>query len=262
MKPILDIINLSVEFPSPNGSFAALSNFSLTINEYQFVSLVGLSGCGKSTVLNTAAGYLNPSKGSIYFEGIEVKGPNKDRVVVFQEDAVFPWYTVEENIAYSLNLQYSINKSDRDNVINEYLNIVGLQDFKTFYPKDLSGGMKKRVDLARAYAANPKMLLMDEPFGALDTFTREHMQLQLLKLLSFKQKSVLFITHDISEAIFLSDKIVLMTPNPGKVDMSYEISFTRPRDTSLKKTIEFLDLQSEIESRMHEQEKYYGGNQV
>lgn len=254
MKELIKIDKLRVEFQSNKSNFIAIDDFSLVINEYEFVSIVGLSGCGKTTILNLLGGFLEPTGGVILFDGKKIQKPSDDRVMVFQEDAVFPWYSVKKNISYALDLR-DMQEQMKNGITAKYMNAVGLTSFSDFFPKNLSGGMKKRVDLARAYAANPKVLLMDEPFGALDTYTRQQMQLQLLNLCESEKKTILFVTHDISEAIFLSDKIVLMKSNPGGVQSVFDVPFIRPRKIALKKSIEFIGLLSEIENLLHSQDK-------
>jgi len=187
----------------------AVTNFNLSIQKNEFVSIVGTSGCGKSTLINILAGFLDYDSGFISINGKTNLKPDGERTVVFQEDAVFPWMTVYENICYGPRINKK-TKEKQTELVNKYSKLVGLNEFLNYYPKQLSGGMKKRVDLARAYANNPSILLMDEPFGALDVFTRQTMQKELLSLLEYENKTVIFITHDISEAILLSDRIVLM----------------------------------------------------
>jgi len=245
---LIDQINVS--FQSKKSDFVALNNFNLEIERNEFVSIVGHSGCGKTTLLNLIAGFLKPTSGTLLFEGKSISSPASDRVVVFQEDAVFPWLTVENNIAYGLDA-IGVNGTEKKNIVKKYLDLIGLKSFADYYPKDLSGGMRKRVDLARAYAVNPKVLLMDEPFGALDAYTRQNMQSQLLNLWDEEKKTVVFVTHDISEAIFMSDKLVLMSPSPGTVHMVFKVPFARPRNQKIKKSMEFLALQSEIEELLH-----------
>ncbi len=252
MLILIDHINFS--FQSKKTKFIALNDLNLRIDENEFISIVGHSGCGKTTLMNLIAGFLMPTAGKLQIEEKDITGPKSERVLVFQEDTVFPWLTVEENIAYGLN---ALN-TDREivkNVVYKYLELVGLKSFAKYFPKDLSGGMKKRVDLARAYAVNPKVLLMDEPFGSLDAYTRQKMQSQLLKLWDEEKKTVVFVTHDISEAIFMSDRIVLMSPSPGTFYRVFNVPFTRPRYQKIKKSSEFISIQSEIEELLHSFEK-------
>lgn len=254
MEAIIEIDKLHIDYFISRKRFVAVKDFTLSVAGLEFLTIAGLSGCGKTTVLNSIAGFLKPTSGSIRFEGRDIVKPSADRVVAFQEDAVFPWYTVKQNIAYALEMK-GVNHEEKRKITENYLNLVGLTAFADYFPKDLSGGMKKRVDLARAYAANPKVLLMDEPFGALDTYTRQQMQLQLLNLHESEKKTILFVTHDIREAVFLSDRIVLMTPSPGSVFKIFQIPFKRPRKLEIKKTIEFIKLHDEIEDLLHLQEK-------
>lgn len=248
MQIILE--NITLEFKSSKKILTALKNISLEIEENEFISIIGHSGCGKTTLLNLIAGFLKPTAGSLQFEGKNILGPTSERVIVFQEDAVFPWLTVEKNIAYGLDA-IGINEIEKNDAVNKYLDLIGLKSFANFYPKDLSGGMKKRVDLARAYAVNPKVLLMDEPFGSLDAYTRQNMQSQLLNLWDEEMKTIIFVTHDISEAIFMADRVILMSPCPGRVHQVFTIPFERPRNQKIKKSSEFLAIQSKIEELLH-----------
>ena len=237
----------SVSF-SYNNKSLVLNDFSLDINRNDFISIVGLSGCGKSTLLHLLAGFITPTKGNIFVKNIKVNEPSSERVMIFQEDAVFPWYSVIDNIKYPLvNKRGKDNIDDIDDIASHYINLVGLGGFKDFYPKQLSGGMKKRVDLARAYAANPEILLMDEPFGALDTHTRQKMQKLLLDLWEHEHKTILFVTHDISEAVFLSNRVVLMSINGGLYNIC-DVNFERPRNMEIKKSQDFINVVSLIEN--------------
>lgn len=231
-----------------------LSSFNLKVEKNEFVSIVGLSGCGKSTLLNLIAGFITPQKGQIIFDAHTIKGTSSDRVMVFQEDAVFPWYNVYDNVSYSLNIK---DKNKNTNFINNLISDVGLSGFEKYYPKELSGGMKKRVDLARAYAANPKLLLMDEPFGALDAHTRQKMQQLLLDMWRKNTKMILFVTHDINEAIFLSDRVILMNNKQGNIKKEFEVKLNRPRNQIVKKSPEFISLWSEIENELSKIEQEY-----
>lgn len=231
-----------------------LSGFNAEIRENEFVSIIGLSGCGKSTLLNLVAGFIEPAKGTLEFENQKFSGTSSERVMVFQEDAVFPWYTVYDNVAYSLNIK---DKNQNTNFINNLISDVGLSGFEKYYPKELSGGMKKRVDLARAYAANPKLLLMDEPFGALDAHTRQKMQQLLLNMWRKNTKTILFVTHDINEAIFLSDRVILMNNKQGNIQKEFEVKLNRPRNQIIKKSHEFINLWSEIENELSKIEQEY-----
>jgi NitT/TauT family transport system ATP-binding protein len=249
MKSFISLKNISKKYSQKNEETIALENISLDISEGQFVSIVGPSGCGKSTLINILAGFLPFESGEVIINNVKVNSPSNDRAVVFQEDAVFPWYNVFDNIAYGLKIRGK-SKIEIDTIASNYINLVGLSSFKSFYPKQLSGGMKKRVDLARAYANNPSILLMDEPFGALDVMTRQNMQLKLLELLELEKKTVIFVTHDISEAIVLSDKVVIMDSLPGSIKEIVDVKFIRPRTLQLKKQKDFLDLHEYIEKKV------------
>lgn len=247
---LISIENISVSFQNQKYTLLAVDGLSLEICKNEFVSIVGHSGCGKTTLLNLIAGFLKPTSGTVRFEGNEIVGPSCDRVVVFQEDSVFPWMTVLKNISYGLDASGK-NSGEETSVVKKYLELIGLTPFSNFYPKDLSGGMRKRVDLARAYAVDPKVLLMDEPFGALDAYTRQNMQTQLLRLWDEENKTVVFVTHDVSEAIFMSDRVILMSPRPGSIHKIFEVPFRRPRSQKIKKASEFLLLETEIEDLLN-----------
>ncbi|HEY4287932.1 MAG TPA: ABC transporter ATP-binding protein [Puia sp.] len=243
---IIQLENVQVQFVDKGRKFIAVQDCSLSVDENEFVAIVGQSGCGKTTLLNLVAGFLQPSSGKLFFADEEIQKPGPDRVVVFQEDAVFPWMTVGKNIAYGLAAK-GLSAEQQEPIVSKYLQLVGLTGFRNYYPKNLSGGMKKRVDLARAYAINPKVFLMDEPFGALDSYTRQNMQTELLHLWNADKKTVLFVTHDVSEAIYMADRIVLMSPRPGKIEQVFMVPFPRPRQKTIRKSPAFLELQSEIE---------------
>lgn len=226
-------------------SVVAVKDFDLSVLQDEFVCIIGPSGCGKSTILNLTAGFLVCDQGQILHQGKQVEGPGPERAVVFQEDAVFPWMTVRDNIGYSARMK-GIEKSKREEIVDRYINLVGLEKFTRFYPKELSGGMKKRVDLARAYASEPATLLLDEPFGSLDFFTRQTMQRELLHLWELERKTVLFVTHDIEEAIFLADRIVVMTATPGRIMDIVKIPCPRPREEEIMNDAIFLSLKREL----------------
>lgn len=242
----MDLRIENIDFGYNGGNI--LSSLNLHVKQNEFVSLLGLSGCGKSTLLNLVAGFLTPLKGKIFFGDEEVKSPNNERAMVFQEDAVFPWYNVFENVAYPFKVQ---KEKININLIEKILDDVGLKDFQYYLPKELSGGMKKRVDLARAYAASPQLLLMDEPFGSLDSYTRHKMQMLLLKLWTDNKTTVLFVTHDISEALFLSDRIILMDSEKGNIRKEFKLNFPHPRNRDLKKKDLFLQLLEKIENELN-----------
>jgi ABC-type nitrate/sulfonate/bicarbonate transport system ATPase subunit len=209
------------------------------------VSLVGPSGCGKTTVINVIAGFMKPTSGRVLVDSREVSGPVSHCGVVFQADSVFPWMTVEQNVAYGLKMNGHA-ATDITNAVEKYVELVGLTEFIHRWPRELSGGMRKRVDLARAYAFNPRILLMDEPFGSLDVLTKEEMQSLLLEIWQTERKTVLFVTHDVEEALFLGHHVAVMTSRPGSIKQTFEVPFPMPRMPSLKFEPEFLDLRRRV----------------
>jgi NitT/TauT family transport system ATP-binding protein len=229
----------------------ALNQTDLTIGSNETVCIVGPSGCGKTTLLNLIAGFLTPTEGTIHVNGRLVSGPGADRAVVFQADAVFPWLTVAENVAYGMRMQ-GVGGAERRARVEHYLELVGLTDFRNAYPKELSGGMRKRVDLARAYASGPEVLLLDEPFGALDLFTKEAMWLALASVVAAEPKTSVFVTHDIEEALFLGDRVIVMTPRPARVHSILDVPFGANRNLDLKASSEFQTLRTEIAHTLRE----------
>lgn len=241
----LEIKNLKKEFNGHSGKVIALENINFTIEDGEFVSIVGTSGCGKSTLLSIIAGLAKETSGSVILNDNTISGPGPDRAVVFQSDASFPWLTVRQNIEYGLKIK-KIPKTKREEISNELLTLLSLEKFENAYPRELSGGMRKRIDIGRAYAVDPEILLMDEPFGALDVVTREHMQDELLRLWSEKKKTVIFVTHDLEEAMYLSSKIILLSPRPGRVKKVIEVPFERPRESSLRESKEFYEMRNHL----------------
>ena len=230
----------------------ALNGVDLDIMENEFVCVVGPSGCGKSTLLNMIAGLDKPSSGAIYMDGKEINGPSPERGVVFQQYALFPWLTVEKNVAFGLKLR-GLDQKTIEEETKKYLEMVELSAFAKSYPKELSGGMKQRVAIARAYAVNPQVLLMDEPFGALDAQTRTQLQTELLKTWEKEQKTCFFITHDVEEAIILAQKVVIMSARPGRIKEVVEINIPHPRTQETKMTKEFLDLKNYIWGQVYQE---------
>lgn len=213
-RPVkVSIKDLVRKFDTRKGEVVALNGVSLDIKENEFVCVVGPSGCGKSTILNIVSGLLEPTSGTVTCNGKPIKGTSSERGVVFQQYALFPWLTVRKNIEFGLKLQKK-SKSEMREITDKYLKIVDLEDFADSYPKELSGGMKQRVAIARAYAVNPEILLMDEPFGALDAQTRTQLQSELLLTWEQEKKTCMFITHDIDEAIILAQRVVIMSARP------------------------------------------------
>lgn len=221
----------------------ALEDISFCLKRGEFISVIGPSGCGKSTLLRLAAGLEFPSGGRVYFENQLVTGPDRRKGFVFQSYNSFPWLTVFQNIAFGLD---GTRSQERKQKIHKWLDFTGLTEFADYYPKSLSGGMRQRLALARTMVIEPELLLMDEPFGALDERIRENMQRLLLEAVSSTGCSVLFVTHDIREAILLADRVVLMTPRPGKICKIFESSLTKPRTRSHLKSPEFIGLYEEI----------------
>lgn len=218
-------------FKTGDKEVLALRDINLDIPEGQFVCLLGPSGCGKSTLLNAMAGFSLPSSGAIAVNGTTVTGPGPDRGMVFQEYALFPWMTVEQNIGFGLEIK-GTDKAAIANTVDGLLNMLGLSDFRARFPKDLSGGMRQRVAIARVLALNSPIMLMDEPFGALDALTRRNLQDELLRIWAELKKTIIFVTHSIEEAIYLADRIVVMTYRPGTVKRDILVDLPRLRDPS------------------------------
>ncbi len=219
----------------------ALEGIDLDVFENEFLVLIGSSGCGKTTFLQVVAGFLAPTEGRIETDGRVIQHPGPDRGYVFQEDAVFPWMTVRENVEFGL-VAKGTPPGARRRIAEHFIKLVGLEGFEDALPKVLSGGMLKRVDLARAYAVDPTVLLMDEPFGPLDAQTRAAMQYELSKIWEQAKKTVIFVTHDIEEAIFLGDRVVVLTPRPGRIKTIIEVTLPRPRGPAVKLTEAFVEL--------------------
>jgi NitT/TauT family transport system ATP-binding protein len=239
--------NVSMEFPSPKGPIRVVDDVSYAIHDQEFVSVIGPSGCGKTTTMNMAAGFVKPTAGRVLLDGKPVTGPGPDRGVMFQEYGVFPWLTVRDNIAFGLGLAANrAHAGEREAIVEKYMRLMGLADFADAWPKTLSGGMRQRLALARAYAVKPEFLLMDEPFGALDSQTRSAMQDLLLEVLRQEGKTVMLITHSVEEAVYLSSRIVVMTARPTRIREVIEVPFGYPREESLHETREFGELRSHI----------------
>ncbi len=248
----LKIDNVKKIYNSRNGEMIALNGVSLDIYENEFICVVGPSGCGKSTLLNIIAGLLEPSSGKVYCDGKEVVGTGTERGVVFQQYALFPWMTVKKNVMFGLNLQ-GIKGAEAEEKAMKYIKMVQLEDFLDHYPKELSGGMKQRVAIARAYAVNPSVLLMDEPFGALDAQTRTQLQSELLETWEKERKTCFFITHDVDEAIILAQKVIIMSARPGRIKEIVDIDIPYPRTQETKMAPEFLELKNHIWSQVYQE---------
>jgi ABC-type nitrate/sulfonate/bicarbonate transport system ATPase subunit len=219
-------------------TISVLENINLAVADGEFVCLLGPSGCGKSTLLNTMAGFLSPTSGEVRVDNKIVQGPDPRRIFVFQERGVFPWLTVEGNIAFGLA---NLTREERERRIAHYVQMVGLQGFEKAYPSELSGGMKQRLEVARALAVNPDMLLLDEPFGALDSITRLTMRHELLRIWQAERKTIVFVTHDIDEAVQLADRVVVMSARPGTIQQIVTIDIPHPRDISSARYLELRD---------------------
>lgn len=226
----LSIQNVSKDFVSRRGIVHALDDVSLDIGEGEFVCLVGPSGCGKSTLLNIIAGLEKPDLGEAYMDGSLIEGTARERMMMFQEAALFPWLDVIGNVMFSLKLKPNLNNKERREVAKYYLHLVKLEKFMNANIHELSGGMKQRVALARALAPNPRVLLMDEPFGALDAMTREQLYGDIQDIWAKRQKTIVFVTHNVREAVCLGNRVVLFSPHPGKIREEFKIDLPRPRD--------------------------------
>ena len=227
-------------FETKTRTVEALKDINLHVRSKEFVSLLGTSGCGKSTLLRIIGGLETATDGAVMFKQNEIKGPGADRGMVFQSYTLFPWMTISENIQYGLK-QKKVPKKEREEIAMHYVELVGLKGFENLYPKSLSGGMKQRVAIARALANDPDVLLLDEPFGALDTQTRGVMQELLLDVWQKSPKMVIMVTHDIDEAILLADRVVVMSARPGSVKEIIDIDIDRPRDYKVRMSKEFMD---------------------
>ncbi|MCX7771622.1 MAG: ABC transporter ATP-binding protein [Clostridia bacterium] len=231
----INLQNVTLRYEDKNASYTAVQDINFSVAEGEFVSIIGPSGCGKSTLLSMFAGLNFPTDGSILLDGKEIEGTGTDRGVVFQHYSLFPWMSARKNIIFGIKqVHKEKTKKEIEAIADEYLELVGLKDFKNKYPSQLSGGMQQRVAIARALAMNPGILLMDEPFGAIDAKNRVILQELLLKLWESgsQKKTVVFVTHDIDEAILLSDRIIVMSAGPGTVKKEIEVTFERPRNRS------------------------------
>jgi NitT/TauT family transport system ATP-binding protein len=246
MIPFIEARSIRLIFKSKNrDAVTALQDFGLEVARGEFVSIVGPSGCGKSTFLNILLGLVRPDSGDLKLNNTPITGPGQERAMVFQEFGLLPWRTVQANVELGLELKH-VAASTRADRSAELIKLVGLQGFEQHYPHELSGGMKQRVGLARALATEPEVLLMDEPFAALDAQTRDLMQTELLQIWERTRKTVLFVTHSIEEAAYLSDRVIVMTARPGRMKDVIPIGLPRPRDYEMRLTPEFNDIKSKI----------------
>ena len=256
MATKLQAIGLRMEYyqPRTGGRLLALDNVNLAVEEGEFVTIVGPSGCGKTTFINIADGLLKPTGGKIMLDGIEVKGPGLDRAMVFQDPCLLPWRTVLKNVLFGMECQGRDGAQEKDRAL-KFIKLVGLSGFEDHYSHELSGGMQQRCNLARALTVDPEILIMDEPFASLDAQTREIMQMELLRIWNEAKKTVLFITHQINEAIYLADRVIVFGARPGRVKDVLKIDIPRPRKLSVKRDKQFLDYEDKLWNLIEEEVK-------
>lgn len=250
--PKIEIDNLSKVYQGRAGAVTALQNTQLAIGQNEFVCVVGPSGCGKTTLLNIIAGLESATTGTVKVENKLVTGPGKERGVVFQQYALFPWKTVLKNVEFGLKLR-GLGAKERKERAEKYLELVGLKDFANAYPKELSGGMKQRVAIARAYAVEPEVLLMDEPFGALDAQTRAQLQEELLTTWEKEKRTIFFITHDVEEAVILAQRVIIMSARPGRIKEVIDVDIPYPRTQETKLSDRFVEIKNEIWSKVYKE---------
>ncbi|PNV60992.1 nitrate ABC transporter ATP-binding protein [Clostridium sp. chh4-2] len=248
----IEISGVTKSFDKKDGQFLALDEVNLTVDKNEFICVVGPSGCGKTTLMNIIAGLYPPSTGTVRVRGELVTGPGKGKGVVFQQYALYPWLTVEKNVEFGLKMK-GVAKAERQETARKYIKIVGLEKFASSFPKELSGGMKQRVAIARAYATDPEVLLMDEPFGALDAQTRAQLQENLLNTWQQERKTCFFITHDVEEAVLLSTKIIIMSAGPGRIREIVDVNLPYPRNQETKLTPEFNEMKNSIWNKVYKE---------
>jgi NitT/TauT family transport system ATP-binding protein len=236
----------------------ALSDVSLDVHDGEFLALVGPSGCGKTSLINIVSGLMPYDEGDVSIDGARVNGPGTDRAVVFQHPSLLPWRTIAGNVRYGMEMQKRFDEATMRQRTEHFLKLVGLGGFEKHFPGELSGGMQQRVNLARALASDPIVLLMDEPFAALDAQTREFMQSELLKIWAKARKTVLFITHQINEAVYLADRVAVMSARPGRLKAVFDVPFPRPRILSLKRDPAFVELEDRIWHLIEEEADHLG----
>jgi NitT/TauT family transport system ATP-binding protein len=249
---VIEVSNVSLVYDTPSGKVHAVDNASFGAADAEFVCLVGPSGCGKTTLLNMIAGFFPPTAGEIRVGGQAVNGQGLDRGIVFQDFAqLFPWRTALGNVSFGLEMK-GVGKAERERIALEQLRLVKLEKFAGSYPHHLSGGMQQRVAIARALAYNPGVLLMDEPFAALDAMTREEMQRLLAEVWRATRKTVVYVTHNVAEAVYLADRVIVMTPHPGRIRAEVRVRLPRPRDAL---SVEFLEHQKELLRHLTQKEE-------
>ncbi|AEM84831.1 ABC transporter ATP-binding protein [Streptomyces violaceusniger] len=252
MSPKISFRDVVKTYPMKNTTFTALGQVSLDIGDREFVAVVGPSGCGKSTLLSMVAGLVEPTSGTVTVDGAPVAGPGPDRGVIFQQYALFPWLTVRGNVEFGLKLAH-VPAAERRRRAEHAIELVGLADFADALPKTLSGGMKQRCAIARAYAVDPEVLLMDEPFGALDALTRVQLQDQLLDTWTQERRTVLFITHDVDEAVYLAGRVVVMAARPGRVHRIIDVDLPYPRTEEIRLSTEFARIRNDVWTQVYHQ---------
>jgi NitT/TauT family transport system ATP-binding protein len=248
----IELKNLSMSFGQGASQVVAVNGVNLTVAPGEFVSIIGPSGCGKSTLLNVVAGFTPPTEGHALLDGVPITGPGPERGVVFQQYSLFPWMSVRKNVEFGLKMQ-GVAANKRETTARTLLGLAGLLAFENHYPDQLSGGMKQRVGIVRALATSPQVMLMDEPFGALDAQTRVVMQQILTNMWQKFRLSVLFITHDIEEAIFLSDRVFVMTARPGRIKAELPIPLPRPRTAEMMSSVEFIQILHKLRNLIREE---------
>ena len=246
---ILRIKDLHKSFPKEDGEMVAIDDFNLDVDEGEFICILGPSGCGKTTLLRMIAGLEHPTSGQLLLNGVPIMKPGSDRGMVFQEFALFPWRSVKNNIEFGLEIK-KVPAKERDEIAGRLIDLVGLIGFENYHPNQLSGGMKQRVGIARALANDPMILLMDEPFGALDAQTRNLMQKELLRIWKQTKKTVIFITHSVDEAVFLADRIIVLTTRPSHIKTEVKITWERPRDRA---SLEFANMRKRILEQLEQE---------
>lgn len=250
----LRVENVSIEYSAPgrgDESVLAVESANLSVDRGEFVCVVGPSGCGKTTLLNAIAGFLSVTSGQLLLDDSPIVGPSPERAMVFQQPSLFPWRSVLGNVSYGLDLGRSMPRAQRRQRAHELLELVGLADFGSRFPAQLSGGMQQRVNLARALAVEPSLLLLDEPFASIDAQTRETMQGELLRICADQSVTALFVTHDITEAAFLADRVAVFGPRPGSIVREVIVPFDRPRDQSCRRLPEFQEVVDEISDALY-----------
>jgi len=254
VKLLIDHVSKQYRLDREAREVPALVDVSLSVGDGEFMAIVGPSGCGKTSLMSIVAGLLPYDSGTVSIDGNPIKGPGVDRAVVFQHASLLPWRTVTGNIRYGMELQRRFDGPTMKERTEYFTKLVGLDGFERHYPSELSGGMQQRTNLARALAADPAVLLMDEPFAALDAQTREFMQSELLKIWAQTRKTVLFITHQINEAVYLADRVAVMSSRPGRLKGLFTIPFGRPRTLSLKRDPKFLEIEDQIWKLIEEEQ--------